>query len=120
MAEANEAIEREGAQRPQGTEVKGPLKGLRVLDLGLAGAGPIGPTLLAEWGAEVVKVEIPEGGSMFRRMPPLHNGQSFWLPIEGRHKKSLVLDLHTEAGQRAIKEMVKEFDVVLENYRPGT
>ncbi|MDP6560074.1 MAG: CoA transferase, partial [Candidatus Binatia bacterium] len=108
-----------GEKRPQ-QEGKGPLKGLRVLDLGHAGAGPMGPTFLAEWGAEVVKVESPEGGNIFRRIPPLHNGQSFWFPIEARHKKSLAIDLHTEDGQRAIKELAKEFDVVLENFRPGT
>ncbi|MFQ5873085.1 MAG: CoA transferase [Dehalococcoidia bacterium] len=117
MTERPEAKEEKGRLRQ---EAKGPLKGLRVLDLGHAGAGPMGPTFLAEWGAEVVKVESPEGGNMFRRNPPLHNGQSFWFPIEARHKKSLAIDMHTEQGQRAIKELAKEFDVVLENFRPGT
>jgi formyl-CoA transferase len=98
----------------------GPLEGMKVLDLGLAGAGPIGPTLLAEWGAEVIKVEIPEQGNIMRRIPPFYKGVSFWKVIEGRNKKSLAIDLHTEKGQRLIKELVKEYDIVVENFRPGT
>ncbi|MDP6560104.1 MAG: CoA transferase, partial [Candidatus Binatia bacterium] len=103
-------------------KAQGPLQGLRVLDLGLAGAGPIGPTLLAEWGAEVIKVEIPGMGNIMRRIPPLKNGQAFMHLIEGRHKKSLAIDLHTPEGQEAVRRLIKELDidVLLENYRPGT
>ncbi|MBI2875729.1 MAG: CoA transferase, partial [Candidatus Tectomicrobia bacterium] len=109
------------ANRPP-REIQGPLRGLRILDLGLAGAGPIGPTLLAEWGAEVIKVEIPEMGNIMRRIPPLKNGQAFMHLIEGRHKRSLALDLHTPEGQEAVKRLIRELDIdiVLENYRPGT
>lgn len=113
-------MERRYTLDQQKREAKGPLKGLKILDLGLAGAGPMGPTFLAEWGAEVTKVELPEIGNIFRRIPPLYNGQSFWFPIEARHKKSLTVDMHTDKGQEAIKRLVKDFDLVLENYRPGT
>lgn len=101
-------------------EISGPLKGLKILDLGLAGAGPIGPTLLAELGAEVIKLEPPEGGNILRRLPPLFNGQSLWFPTEGRHKKSLTVDLHAEKGQKIVKDLIRHCDVVLENFRPGT
>jgi formyl-CoA transferase len=104
----------------KGKDISGPLKGIRILDLGLAGAGPIGPTLLAELGAEVIKVESPEGGNVLRRLPALINGNSLWFPIEGRHKRSLTVDLHAEQGQKIIKDLVKHCDVVLENFRPGT
>ncbi|MBI2877074.1 MAG: CoA transferase, partial [Candidatus Tectomicrobia bacterium] len=115
MAEAVENVEKK-----EGQGKAGPLHGLRVLDLGLAGAGPMGPALLADWGAEVVKVEIPEGGNISRRIPPLYNGQSLSSPVGLRHKKSVTLDLHTEMGQEAVRRLVREFAVVLENYRPGT
>lgn len=101
-------------------DISGPLKGLKILDLGLAGAGPIGPTLLAELGAEVIKIEPPEGGNLLRRMPPLFNGQSLWFPTEGRHKKSLTVDLHAEKGQKIVKDLIRHCDIVLENFRPGT
>ena len=101
-------------------ECQGPLQGLKVLDLGVAAAGPVGPTLLAELGAEVIKVEMPEMGTLIRRIPPLHQGVSLWKPIDMRNKKSIALDMRTEEGQRIIKELVKEYDIISENYRPGT
>ena len=79
-------MEKSDKEKEHQREAQGPLKGLRVLDLGLAGAGPIGPAFLGDWGAEVIKVEFPEEGSLFRKTPPTHNDQSFWFPIEGRHK----------------------------------
>lgn len=100
--------------------VSGPLEGLKVLDLGIVGAGPIGPTLLAELGADVIKVEMPGRGDILRRIPPLYNGVGFWKPIEMRNKKSIEVDLHTKEGQELIKRMVREYNIVLENYRPGT
>lgn len=98
----------------------GPLEGLKVLDLGVAGAGPFGATLLAEWGAEVIKVESPEVENLLRRMLPLYNGKSLWFVLEGRNKKYLTLDLRTEKGQKIAKQLAKMCDVVIENYRPGT
>jgi formyl-CoA transferase len=102
------------------SDISGPLKGLKILDLGLAGAGPIGPTLLAELGAEVIKLEPPGVGNVLRRLPALFNEQSLWFPTEGRHKKSLTVDLHGEKGQQIVKDLVKHCDVILENFRPGT
>jgi formyl-CoA transferase len=101
-------------------ECQGPLEGLKVLDLGIAAAGPVGPTILAELGAEVIKVEMPDMGTLLRRVPPLHQGVSLWKPIELRNKKSIALDMRTDEGQRIIKELVKEYDIISENYRPGT
>ncbi|MBI2876814.1 MAG: CoA transferase, partial [Candidatus Tectomicrobia bacterium] len=98
---------------------QGPLEGLKVLDLGLAGAGPFGPSLLAELGAEVVKVEIPGEGCTMRRMPPFYKGASFSKLVELRNKKSIAVDLHTAEGQALIRDLVGEYDVVVENYRPG-
>jgi len=102
------------------TEYEGPLQGMKVLDLGLAAAGPVGPSILAELGAEVIKVELPDTGTLVRRIPPLIEGVSLWKCIEMRNKKSVALDMRTEEGQRIIKELVKEYDIVSENYRPGT
>jgi crotonobetainyl-CoA:carnitine CoA-transferase CaiB-like acyl-CoA transferase len=68
----------------------------------------------------VNKVEIPEGGNMMRKLPPVLEGQSFFYLIQGRNKKSITVDIHTEKGQEAIRWLVKESDVALENYRPGT
>lgn len=98
---------------------QGPLKGLKVLDLGLFGAGPFGPTILGELGADVIKVEMPGEGCILRRLPPFYQGVALGKFVELRNKKSITIDLHLEEGQKLIKELVKEYDVVIENYRPG-
>ncbi|MBI1987569.1 MAG: CoA transferase [Nitrospinae bacterium] len=113
------ALEEVGARSQEKEDLRGPLEGLKILDLGLAGAGPFGPSLLAELGAEVVKVEIPGEGCTMRRMPPFYEGASFSKLVELRNKKSIEVDLHTAEGQALIRELVKEYDVVVENYRPG-
>jgi formyl-CoA transferase len=96
------------------------LSGIRILEPATMGAGPFGPTLLSEFGAEVIKLEIPGQGESVRRIPPLVNGQSlFWADLH-RNKKDISLDLRKPQGQILFKRLVQHSDVVLENFRPGT
>jgi crotonobetainyl-CoA:carnitine CoA-transferase CaiB-like acyl-CoA transferase len=96
------------------------LAGIRILEPATMGAGPFGPTLLAEFGAEVIKIEIPGRGGAIRRLPPLVKGQSlFWADLH-RNKAAITLDLHKPEGQRLFKELTRQADAVIENFRPGT
>ncbi|HPU53187.1 MAG TPA: CaiB/BaiF CoA-transferase family protein [Burkholderiaceae bacterium] len=92
--------------------------GLRVLDFSTTIAGPHCTRLLADMGAEVIKIESPEG-DMMRTRPPLRNGASTAFGQLNAGKKSVVLDLKTAAAQAAIREMVKTADILVENFRPG-
>ena len=96
------------------------LEGVRVLDIATVIAGPWGAGLLADFGAEVIKVEIPVRGDTFRAMGPLKDGVSIRWPSMGRNKKCITLDLHYEEGKRLFLELVKKSDVVIENFRTGT
>ncbi len=98
-----------------------PLVGVRVLDIGTLIAGPFGATMLGDFGAEVIKVEQPGGGDALRGTPQDGKaGRSTnWL-VEGRNKKSVTLNLRTEAGQGILRELVGHADVVFENFTPGT
>lgn len=100
---------------------KGPLSGIRVIDVGTMVAGPVAATLMADFGAEVIKVEQPGKGDTLRHIgPTLGDGESLWWNVEGRNKKSITLDLRQPEGQRILKELVKTADVLVENFRPGT
>ncbi len=103
---------------------RGPLSGIRVIDLGTMVAGPVAATLLSDLGAEVIKVEQPGRGDTLRHIGPFSEdgdgGESLWWNVESRNKKSVTLDLRQVDGQRILKEMVKHADVVVENFRPGT
>ena len=98
-----------------------PLAGIRVLDIGILIAGPFGATMLGDFGAEVIKVEQPGVGDALRGTPV--NGKANrspnWL-VEGRNKKSVTLNLRVEAGQKILKELVRQTDVLFENFTPGT
>ena len=97
-----------------------PLEGLRILDVATILAGPVTATFLAEFGAEVIKVELPGSGDTAREGPTLAPGLShLWLQ-EGRNKKSITLDLHQVEGQALLKRLVAVSDVMIENFRPGT
>ncbi|MDH3702289.1 MAG: CoA transferase [Alphaproteobacteria bacterium] len=98
-----------------------PLAGVRVLDIGTLIAGPFGATMLGDFGAEVIKVEQPGSGDALRGTPQDGKaGRSTnWL-VEGRNKKSVTLNLRTEAGQALLRELVGHADVVFENFTPGT
>ncbi len=98
----------------------GPLHGIRILDLSTMIAAPYGATLLGDFGADVIKVEIPGKGDSLRQMGPFHNDEPLRWPGLARNKKSLTLDLHAEEGQNILKQLVKKSDVVIENFRPGT
>jgi len=103
------------------TEQAGPLSGLRVIEMGVLLAGPYCGQLLADMGAEVIKIEQPTVGDPMRqwgREKP--HGQSLWWPVVARNKKSITLNLREERGQEIVKELVKEADFIIENFRPGT
>lgn len=98
----------------------GPLTGLRVLDVSTVIAAPFGATLLGDFGAEVIKIEIPEQGDTLRNIGPFKGKEPLRWPALARNKKSLTLDLHKEEGKKVLKELVRESDVLIENFRPGT
>jgi formyl-CoA transferase len=98
----------------------GPLAGLKVLELGQLIAGPFAGKTLADFGAEVIKIEPPETGDPLRQWRLLHNGTSVWWQVQSRNKKSVVLDLRSEAGRADVVRLAAECDVLIENFKPGT
>lgn len=99
----------------------GPLAGLRVIELGTLLAGPFCGQLLGDFGAEVIKVEPPGQGDPMRNWGrEKANGKSLWWPVVGRNKKAITLDLRQAEGQQILKDLAKQSDFVLENFRPGT
>src|SRR5262245_24604829 len=98
----------------------GPLVGLRVLDLGTRIGAPFAATLLADLGADVIKVELPGQGDFMRTIGPFDHGHSLFWAVEGRGKRSITLDLRKAAGQALLKRLVPLADVVVENFQPGT
>ncbi|WP_257347466.1 CaiB/BaiF CoA transferase family protein [Pseudalkalibacillus decolorationis] len=97
-----------------------PLEGVRVLELGSLLAGPFSGRLLADFGAEVIKVESPDKADPMRGWGKDKNGTGLWWPIQSRNKKSITLNLRIEEGQHILKDMVKDADILIENFRPGT
>lgn len=100
--------------------MKGPLSGIRILDISRAIAGPYGAMLLADLGAEVIHIEAPEGDISRFRAGPNHKGESFHYLSWNRNKKNLVLDFGTKLGKQAFLDLVKISDVVLDNFRGGS
>lgn len=96
------------------------LEGLRVLEMGQLIAGPFASRLLAEFGAEVIKVEPPAKGDPIRTWRVMENGTSLWWYVQSRNKKSITIDLKHHEGQELIRGLVKEIDILIENFRPGT
>lgn len=96
-----------------------PLTGLRVIELGQLIAGPFASKILAEFGAEVIKVEPPSGGDPLRGWRLIHEGTSVWWAAHARNKRSLTLDLRTPEGQEVIRQLAKDADILIENFRPG-
>jgi len=99
---------------------QGALEGVKVLDMTRVLAGPYSGMLLADMGAEVVKLEVPGRGDDSRGFTPKINGESAYFMNLNRNKKSVVINLKTEEGRGIFKELVKSFDILLENFRPGT
>ena len=96
-----------------------PLDGIRVLELAQVVAGPFCGTLMAEFGAEVIKTEMPGKGDDLRRLGPGEDGSSYWYAVDNRNKKVMTLDLRQPKGQEIVRKLVPLSDVVLENFRPG-
>ena len=101
------------------TTAEGPLAGLKVLDLSIIVAGGTASSLMADFGAEVVKVERPGTGDPLRNWGPFANGVSLWWKVHSRNKKSITLNLGTPEGQDLLKRLVVESDVLIEGFRPG-
>jgi crotonobetainyl-CoA:carnitine CoA-transferase CaiB-like acyl-CoA transferase len=97
-----------------------PLAGIRILDVGTRIAAPFAATLLGDFGAEVIKVELPGSGDFMRTIGPFEQGHSLWWAVEGRNKKSVTLDLRVPRGQELFRALVAKADVVVENFQPGT
>jgi len=96
-----------------------PLEGVRILELGNLIAGPFAGMLLADMGADVVKIEKPKGGDTSRAMPPMVNGESASFAVLNRNKRSLALDLKQPQAREIVLALAAKSDVVLENNRPG-
>src|SRR5918992_2009613 len=97
----------------------GPLQGVKVLELGTLIAGPFCAKTLAEFGAEVIKVEPPGDGDPLRRWRRMRNGVSLWWHVQSRNKKSITLDLRQTEAQVIARRLARNADIVIENFRPG-
>lgn len=96
------------------------LSGIKVLELGQLIAGPFASKTLADFGAEVIKIESPGEGDPLRKWRMLHQGTSVWWQAQSRNKQSIALDLRVKEGQAIARQLALEADVVIENFRPGT
>ena len=107
------------ADAPTGQH-SGPLAGLRVLDIATIIAGPSAATLLADYGADVLKLELPRVGDGARGFPPHKDGKALWWKVTNRGKRFATLDMRRPAGAALLLKMLPRFDVLVENFRPGT
>jgi len=98
----------------------GPLAGLSVLDLSTIVSGGTATSMLADFGAQVIKIEHPRGGDPLRSWGPFINGQSVWWKVVSRNKKSITLNLNRPRGQEILLTLARRADVLVENFRPGT
>ena len=112
MTEATDA-------KSENQQAKGPLDGLKVLDLSMIVAGGTASSLMADFGAEVVKIERPGVGDPLRNWGPFVNGVSLWWKVHSRNKKSVTLDLGSSEGQGLLKRLAEQADVLIEGFRPG-
>ncbi len=99
---------------------KGPLAGIRVVELGMMIAGPFASRILADLGADVIKVESPTGGDPLRDWNHLHGGASLWWRVQSRNKRLVTADLRRPEGQALVRGLIERSDVLIENFRPGT
>jgi len=97
----------------------GPLEGLRVVDLTRIISGPFCTALLADMGADVIKVEPPKGGDPVRAQGAIKDGLSWYFASFNRNKKSITLDLYSDEGKKILADLIRASDVVVENFRPG-
>lgn len=96
-----------------------PLDGVKVVELGTLIAGPSCARMLAEFGAEVVKIESPEGGDQLRQWRKMYDGTSLWWYAQARNKKSVTVNLRDAEGQEIVRKLAARADIVVENFRPG-
>ena len=96
-----------------------PLQGIKVVELGTLIAGPFCARLLAEFGADVIKIEPPGTGDPLRKWRKLHQGTSLWWYAQARNKKSVTLDLKHPEAQEIVRKLAQRADIVVENFRPG-
>jgi formyl-CoA transferase len=105
--------------QPKNTPKLGPLQGLKVIELGQLIAGPFAAKTLADFGAEVIKVEPPGAGDPLRKWRLLKDGTSVWWQIQSRNKRSVALDLKEPEAQDIVRQLAQDADVLIENFRPG-
>src|ERR1700754_1647966 len=98
---------------------RGPLAGLKVVELGQLIAGPFAAKTLADFGADVVKIEPPGVGDPLRKWRLLKDGTSMWWQVQSRNKRSVALDLRQPEAQEIVRKLALESDVLIENFRPG-
>ena len=101
------------------TPSSGPLAGLKVLELGQLIAGPFAAKTLADFGAEVIKIETPDGGDPLRGWRLIKDGTSVWWQVQSRNKRSLALNLKDPQAQDIVRQLAQSADVLIENFRPG-
>jgi formyl-CoA transferase len=98
---------------------KSALAGIKVLELGTLIAGPFCSRMLAEFGADVIKIEAPDSGDPLRQWRVLKDGTSLWWSVQARNKKCITLNMKAQEGQEIAKRLALEADIIVENYRPG-
>ena len=108
------------AETSTGAQGAGALSGLRVIEMGQLIAGPFAGKLLAEFGADVVKIEPPGAGDPLRNWRLIKDGTSVWWQVSSRNKRSIALDLRSASGQEIARRLIGDADVLIENFRPGT
>jgi len=96
-----------------------PLAGLKVLELGTLIAGPFATRLMAEFGAEVIKIESPDGGDPLRQWRVMHGDTSLWWYLQARNKQSVTVNLKHPEGRAIVQRLAREADILVENFRPG-
>ena len=102
-----------------GNTSTGPLAGLKVIELGQLIAGPFAAKTLADFGADIIKIESPGAGDPLRKWRLLKDGTSVWWQVQSRNKRSVVLDLKNLEAQAIVRQLVLDADVLIENFRPG-
>jgi formyl-CoA transferase len=105
--------------QPKNTPKLGPLQGLKVIELGQLIAGPFAAKTLADFGAQVIKIEPPGAGDPLRKWRLLKDGTSVWWQIQSRNKRSVALDLKEPEAQDIVRQLAQDADVLIENFRPG-
>ena len=100
--------------------MSGPIEGVKVLDISMIVAGGTASSLMADFGAEVIKIEKPDTGDPLRNWGPFIKDKSVWWTVHSRNKKSITLSLNNPEGQAIFKELIQSVDILIEGFRPGT